>query len=137
MNETSAHSRVAREPGTSRGAVWFGAAGGGVAWTSHLMLAYLVSEFGCVAGLGELTFLNVTAVAWSILAVSAAALACAIAAAVVAGRVKSRLGARIDQDPGSAGAIGDLTGTASVLNVLFTLIIAGQTLPILFYLGHC
>lgn len=44
--------------------LWFGVMGGAVAWFLHFVLAYLIAEFGCVNGWGEVHWLGLSAVAW-------------------------------------------------------------------------
>ncbi|MFO7655061.1 MAG: hypothetical protein R6X25_14780 [Candidatus Krumholzibacteriia bacterium] len=69
---------------------WFAFLAGGVAWTFHLLSIYAIGEFGCVSGLGRVTYGGVSAVAWLILGASALALAVAAAAAWVGYRDKRR-----------------------------------------------
>lgn len=128
------HAQAARDRTPSRLALWFGLLGGAIAWVLHLLLAYLIAEFGCVGGLGEVRFLGITAVAWLILAVSLLTLAGAVAATVVARR-SERPPAHDDDDVGSSEAMFARAGL--IISAWFVLIILVETVPILYYLGSC
>jgi hypothetical protein len=121
----------------SNGAVWFALLGGGVAWTLHLMLAYVIAEFGCLSGLGAIRAGGISIVAWMLLGLSAGALALAILATVFAARIRRRPGgdAGEEADGTEARAFGGRLGY--VTNLVFTLVIAVQSVPILYYLGEC
>jgi hypothetical protein len=84
-------STVDREVKVSRGALWFGLFGGALAWTVHLMLAYVAAEFGCVGRLGERGYLGISMVAWLELALTVATTLASGAATVVAYRSHRRL----------------------------------------------
>jgi heme/copper-type cytochrome/quinol oxidase subunit 2 len=128
------HSRT-----TSRLELWFGLLGGGVAWSWHLLSAYLIAEFGCVSGLGERHVAGVSVVAWLILAASAIALLVVGAALWVAYRSRERLAREADpanDDDDTAPEL-SLARTGFITSVIFLMIIAVQTIPIFFYLRNC
>jgi hypothetical protein len=126
-------STVAREVEVSRGALWFGLFGGALAWTAHLMFAYAAAEFGCVGRLGERGYLGVSAVAWLVLALTAAATLASAAATAVAYRSPRRL------QSGQAGQDAErYTAWAGLLTSgLFTFIILFESIPIFYYLHAC
>ena len=65
----------------------FALLGGSLAWAGHLLGAYAIAEFGCVAGLGQRYALGVTIVSWMLLIVSAIFTAMAAAALVISYRI--------------------------------------------------
>jgi hypothetical protein len=123
----------------NRAALWFGLLGGGVAWTGHLLSAYLIGEFGCVSGLGERHIQGVTVVAWLVLAASLAALLLAGAATLIAYRTRERLAGEPQPDcAGDESNPGlEMAHTGLVASTWFVLIIAVETIPIFYYLRHC
>ena len=136
--------------GTSRGRVWLGVGGGGLAWAAHLAALYVLAEFGCTGGLGERVVGGVSLVAWLVLAATVAGLV-AVGAAVrvswsTAVAARERL-AREAAPEGEAGLEGDASpGAANELfagrvgvigGALFALSIAFQALPVLFHLRAC
>lgn len=127
---------VARETRVSRAALWFGLFGGAVAWTAHLLSAYVAAEFGCTGGLGEYTWLGVTLVAWLEAALTLATATAAGAATVVAYRAHRRLSGA---GPSDASIDAErYTAWAGVLTSgLFTFIVLFESIPILFYLHSC
>ncbi|MEX2672945.1 MAG: hypothetical protein WD294_12645 [Phycisphaeraceae bacterium] len=122
--------------------IWFALLGGGVAWALHFLLAYGISEFGCEAGADAWVWLNVSAVAWMILALTVLMLTLAVAATFVAWRLAHPGEAERGPDASPAEAHHRMTrrfagGLAIWLNGLFTFVIAFQTIPLFFYLGRC
>jgi hypothetical protein len=125
----------ARAAIAKRGALWFGLLGGGLAWLAHLLLAYFIAEFGCLAGWGEIFMFDVTAVAWAVIASSALTLVVAIAASLVAFRARKRLaGEQCDAEPGTEL---ELARAGFITSSLFTFVILVQSVPVFFYLRHC
>lgn len=139
MNVNPSESRPLRpgNRGANRGAVWFALLGGGVAWTLHLLLAYAVAEFGCLSGLGEKQLGGLTLVAWLLLGVTAGALALAAAATLVAAgiRRRSREPSEVQTEPACTLAFSGRLALAT--NVVFTLVIAVQSVPIFYFLRSC
>lgn len=135
--------RIQEEPlhrrGSNRAALWFGLLGGGVAWTGHLLSAYLIGEFGCVSGLGERHVGGVTVVAWLIIAASLAALVLAGLATFIAFRNRERLACEPQPDQVEEGSNPELemARTGLIASAWFVVIIAVETIPIFYYLRHC
>ncbi len=124
---------ASEEPVGRRGQLWFGLLGGAVAWTAHLMLAYLIAEFGCLTAAGHRAYLGLTAVTWAVLGVSAATLLVALAATLVAERNRRRLPPyEGDARPGAYVAYAGV-----ILSGMFSFVILVESLPILFYLRDC
>ena len=124
-------------PSVGRVAVWFGALGGAIAWLAHLLLAYFISEFGCFSGLHGRTLGGLTAVAWAVLAVSAAMLLIAVAAAWVAYRSDRKIRGHGFRTNTPEGAAGFLARSGAATSGLFALIIIAQSIPIFFFLKDC
>jgi hypothetical protein len=133
----TAHAKL--EPPVGRGTLMFGALGGAVAWLLHLLAAYLIAEFGCIANLGEVYFLGLTGVAWLILLASFLTLGLALASTAVALVTHRRMGLHEHQDTG-ADTLGNaryLARAGWITSLLFVLIILAQTIPIFYYLRSC
>jgi hypothetical protein len=115
---------------------WFVFLGGGIAWTIHLLSIYVIGEFGCVSGLGQLSFANISYVAWMILGISLLLLATTLIAAVVGyidtKRDVNRENSQIEDEGGVY-----LSKFGFILNVLFIIIIIFETLPVFAYLDGC
>jgi hypothetical protein len=115
---------------------WFAFLGGGFAWTFHLLSIYAVGEFGCVSGMGNMTYAGISKVAWMILTLSVLALAVAVAAAFVGYRDKhwdrSQKVISAEDDGGRF-----LSSFGFLLSSLFVFIIFVETLPVFFYLDGC
>lgn len=125
-------SRDLRPPAHGKALLWFGWWGGAVAWTLHLLTAYAIAEFACVAGAGTRSVLGMSLVAWSLLIASGTS--CLLASlAVLAAR---RAQAFCRQRDGSATRC-YLANTGLMLSVLFLAIIVVQTVPIFFFLQRC
>lgn len=120
-----------------RPGLWYGLLGGGLAWLAHLVLAYLIAEFGCVAGWGARTRLGLTPVAWLIIAASVATLSAALFAVWVSVRNERRYRAGGFQDTGEDHPYYYLARTGRIANILFAFIIVVESIPVFFYLRHC
>ena len=119
-----------------RASLWFGLFGGAIAWTVHFLSAYVVAEFGCVAGLNERSHWNISLVAWLELALTAVAVLVAAAATAVAYRSQRRLFASALL--GSTREAERYTARAGLLTSgIFTFIILFESIPIFFYLRSC
>jgi hypothetical protein len=125
------------EVSRGRGALWFGLLGGAIAWTAHLLLAYVAAEFGCVGRLGERGYLGITPVAWLEAGLTLATALVSGAATVVAYRSHRRL--RCDAEQADPTVVAEqYTARAGVLTSgLFTFIILFESIPILYYLHDC
>ena len=120
--------------------VWLllGVFGGAIAWLLHLVLAYLVAEFGCVSSFRDVRWLGFSGVTWLEVAVSLFALALAIGSNRIANRIGGQFqGAVNDQqlEPHDPRVFLSRSGVLS--SRLFILIIAVESLPILYYLREC
>jgi hypothetical protein len=114
---------TASTPAPLRRRRWFALLGGAIAWFVHLIAIFLISEFGCVAGLDERLWANISVVAALLLGASVIPLVVAIAAAIVGYR-----------DRQSADW---LAQAGALMSGLFALIIAVQSIPALFYVRGC
>ena len=128
---------------TSRLTLSFVLLGGAVAWTAHLLLAYAIAEFGCVAGLGKPPGpMGITIVSWMLLAMSAVMVALAAWALAISYRIRREAAPAAPAAPEAPDA--DERATAVyvgrfglITNGLFLFIILIQSVPIFFYLGAC
>ncbi|MEM5788080.1 MAG: hypothetical protein AAGU11_12240 [Syntrophobacteraceae bacterium] len=115
---------------------WFAFLGGGIAWTMHLLSIYVAGEFGCVSGWGRISYLGISAVAWTII-IASIFLLIVSAAATVTGYLDARADAkRSSPSPEDEG--GEyLSRLGWLFSTLFTLIIFVETLPVFAYLHGC
>ncbi|MFO7562092.1 MAG: hypothetical protein R6X02_05585 [Enhygromyxa sp.] len=88
---------------------------------------FLISEFGCVAGLGERHWASVSLVALLLLGASVIPLVVAITAALVGFRHRRGADPQVDW----------LARAGWLFSALFAVIIAVQSIPALFYLHGC
>lgn len=122
---------------TSPAALWFGLLGGAIAWTGHLLLAYLIAEFGCETGMDRRAWAGVMLPAWMLLGQSAAMLAAAAAATLAALACRRRLtAAGPPPDPRHATEL-LMANIGAIAGGVFTFIIIVQSVPIFFYLQSC
>lgn len=119
----------------SRSALWFGLLGGGLAWTLHLLAAYVIAEFGGVSGWGKTQFLGISGRAWLLLTVSLVALLGAVGAALVARRNGARLDLEAQAGAPVRGAERYMARAGVLAGALFILVILVESLPIFFYLN--
>jgi hypothetical protein len=129
-------SGIARHPPVNRAALWFGLLGGAIAWTLHLVFAYVIAEFGCVGRTTRQEYLGITQVAWLELALTAGTTLAAVAATAVAFRHNRRLRSREANDANVA-AERDTAWTGVLTSGTFTFIIVFESIPILYYLHGC
>lgn len=123
-------------PIRERLALAFGLLGGAGAWTLHLLLAYVIAEFGCLSAWAHLKIAGATAIAWLIAIVSLMAIALSAAAAFVAlGQWRRHRSA----ENGAAGpaSAAYLAQAGFYAGAIFAIAILVQSLPILFYWGSC
>lgn len=123
-------------PRVSRGTLWFGTLGGGFAWVVHLMGSYVISEFGCRSGLNRVSWLGMTAVAWLLVALSAATLLTAMVSTWVARTCERQLETARD-DWETIRSEADIARAGWMASGLFSLVILVQSIPIIYYLKHC
>lgn len=121
----------------SRASLWFGLLGGAIAWTIHFMLAYTIAEFGCVSGLGQRSYWNISLVAWLELAVTAVASSVAAAATAVAYRNQVCL-LSISPTTTNSVDVEQYTARAGLFTSgIFSFVILFESIPIFFYLRNC
>ncbi len=128
-------TEIARN-GVGQNRLWFGLLGGPLAWTAHLMFAYVISEFGCLTAGGKATFAGLTVVTWLVLALTALTLALAAGAARVAYRSGQALpGTEADTDAQPPKR--SLADAGLYLSGTSAFVILVESLPILYYLRDC
>lgn len=116
--------------------MWYALLGGAVAWTGHLMLAYAISEFGCVAGWGHKIYLAVSVVSWMLIAMSGLMIALAAGALLVSHAIGRRSTA-VWRGPDDRATAEFVARFGLIANGLFLFIIVVESVPIVFYLGAC
>ncbi len=116
-------------PGVSRWTLRFVLLGGGVAWTLHLLLAYVIAEFGIVSGFVDTRWAELDAVSWLLIALSAAMLALAAVATWVSWRMQYS-----DAEDEQARTVRFCVRFGRAANLSFLVIIAVQSIPIFFFL---
>lgn len=123
----------------SNGRAAFHLAGGGAAWMIHLLLVYLIAEFGCLAGFDRFLFLNLTAVVWLLITASIIALALGIWATVSAWKTWKQTAHRAESKPETENGDGECFAarTGFWLNGFFSFVILVESLPILYFLQAC
>lgn len=123
-----------------RAALWFALLGGAVAWLGHFLLAYAISEFGCVAGWGDVRWAGLSGVTWALIAVTVLAVAVAVLSILVAHLARRKLQDQPLDAPGEPGvaAAGRWMARAGfIAGVVSLVIILVQSIPILYWLGGC
>ena len=153
--EDDAQRPTLAPPGPSAGggfARWFAFLGGALAWTADIMLSWVIAEFGCVRGLHHIQWLGVSLTAWLAIGLTVVTLAVALAAAWVGlpsrkhrdhgaldvgGYAENADGLDHDDEDPHAAAGAYLLWAGFLLNLLFVLVIIGQSIPIAFYLQRC
>lgn len=118
-----------------RGRVWVGLWGGGVAWLLHFLSSWALAEFGCMGPLARSGALGVSWVAWTVLGVTALALALAAAATWIGWQTERRARARPASSADEAAAFAARVGW--IAGALFTLVVVVEAVPVLFYLRDC
>ncbi len=129
----------AEEHGTmSRIAAVLSLIGGGIGWGLHLLLAWVISEFGCIAGWGDRSVGPITMVSLSILI--ATVISAGIAAAAVMVAMKASRGSGVtsgDHAVVAAENKGFISRFSFIMNMIFLFIILVQSIPVFFYLKEC
>lgn len=139
-SETQPNPEASREP--AGGLVSLFLFGGAICWTIQLLFAVFISEWGCISGMGDFRLFGVTAIAWSVIAVSLLTMALtgwAMRLSLGSCRRQSRSAAESDSEDFAAEreSARYLAQVAVWSNGLFLFIIVAQTIPILFYLTEC
>ncbi|MEX1049246.1 MAG: hypothetical protein WED15_06940 [Akkermansiaceae bacterium] len=127
MNTTS----LSHDP-RDRLLLWSCLWGGGVIWMLHLLAVWTIAEFGCLTALARPGPLEISWVAWLILAVSVVLLSLTGLITWISWRRAGGGGGSDGERPGRFAARVGL-----VVNPLFGLIIIAETLPVFFYLRDC
>jgi hypothetical protein len=130
-------SGIARRSPVKRAALWFGLLGGAVAWTLHLVFAYVIAEFGCVGRTTHQEYLGVTQVAWLELALTAGTTLAAAAATAVAFHHNRLLRSRERTEDTNVAAERNTAWVGVLTSGTFTFIIVFESIPILFFLHGC
>jgi hypothetical protein len=116
--------------------LWFGLLGGPLAWLAHLLLVYVIGEFGCLSPLANRIWLGLTPVAWMVIGATAITLVPAALATLVAYRGMNRLGVARDNGDTEQGrpllAYGGVPASG-----IAALTILVESLPVLYYLRDC
>lgn len=120
----------------SRPRLWFGMFGGILAWTAHLMGAYLIGEFGCVGDKPHAMFAGLPVVTWLALGLTVLTFGAACAATWVA----YRSGQKLDTDPANPDPElpkPSLANAGLYLSGVSAFIILIESIPILYYFRDC
>jgi hypothetical protein len=116
-----------------RWALWYGYMGSSIAWLLHLIGAYAIAEFGCVAHRESPRYLGVALVSWMLLGLTAVLMTVASGSLFIAAWNRRRLGEAI----GIAETESFLMRSGTYLGIVFLLIILVQAIPIVYYLEGC
>jgi len=130
------HRFAANKNPVGRWELRFAILGGGIAWTLHLLLAYVVAEFGCIAGLGQVSFLGLNVVSWLLFLVTIPTLGMGLAATYVSWRCHSKAEKALAAQADLAGE-NFVAYTGLISNLIFVFIIVVQTIPIFYFLREC
>jgi hypothetical protein len=130
--------KVLREaPDTvTRQMLWFGLWGGGAAWLGHLLLCWVIGEFGCVSSFREVYFAGFTGIAWLIFLVTVVAAAGALYATLLSWQVEKKLRSS-GKEEGEDHCDLFLGRAGWITSGLFFIFIVVQCIPIFFYLRNC
>lgn len=109
--------------------------GGALAWLFHLLATYSIGESVCILEGTLFSFLGINASGWFLGGVSVVALAVSISATTVSWRQFWRLRHAENQGPLRGSRFMALSSL--IANLIFTLVILAQVLPIFFLLGDC
>lgn len=126
--------------GESEPVQWFALMGGAAAWSLHLMLIYLISEWGCVQWPPTFQWLGITVTSWLLLAASVIAFALAAASTWV-GCWRER---ELQKEEKEEDAPGEEDHAARfnhrlgyLMSGLFAFVIAFETIPTFYFLQGC
>jgi len=108
--------------------IWSSLWGGGIAWALHLLVVWVIAEFGCIGGLANPGPFEVSGVVWAVIAASLVFIGLAGFAIVTSVLCRRRLSG---ENPRFVARYG------LAANPLFLLIIIAQSLPVFFYLQDC
>jgi hypothetical protein len=120
----------------TRRMLWLGLWGGGVAWLAHLLLCWVIAEFGCISLFRQYYLLGLTGISWLIFLVSGLAVLGAAYPTVLAWRVETRLRQSGKVEGEDANDL-FVARAGWITSGLFLLVIVVQIIPIFFYLKEC
>lgn len=115
---------------------WLALFGGALAWLAHLLASYALAEFGCESMLVTYSYLEISAVAWGLLALTVVTATVAGGSALLAFQIQPT-------DRGDNVAATNLVArhyaarAGLIADVAFTLVILVESVPIFYYLQHC
>lgn len=130
-------ARRTRTGHPSRSRLYFSFYGGALAWTAHLLLAWLIAEFACIAQVDHVELFGITLIAWSLLLLSLLMFLLAIAAALAGWHAKHRLKSEETLDHEGQDVEIHFARSGAIMSGLFALVIIAQTVPIFYFLGSC
>lgn len=131
------HDERTDQRDVSQAALWVGVLGGALAWLVHFLLAYAISEWGCVPPVTDVRAFGMTGTALLLLAVSAVTFAAACAATAVAQRSRHRLHDHGDAPDAAPHAGPFMARLGLQLSGLFAFIILVESIPIFYFLSGC
>ena len=122
----------------SGGKLWFVLLAGSIAWTLHLLLAYVLGEFGCLSALARVSFLDINGVAWSVLGMTVPLAGVSAVATWMAWRMDRRLGGQASEDGSSTEDPRVYMARAGwITDGLFLFVILFETVPVFYFLQRC
>jgi len=101
--------------------------GGALAWLSHLMVTYFVGEASCILDGTVFSFLSITSAGWLLLVFTLICLVASLGAMLVT-RYLSNPNSSLEKFLKKFGGLA---------NLIFTIAILAQTVPIFTLLGNC
>ena len=131
MSTASSELTVKRRP------IWFGLVGGAIAWTVHLMFAYVIAEFGCASDFGHRRYLDLSLVTWLESLLSLITTAVAFAATLIAYFAYASLRTEDVAVDSEVLAARYMAWAGFLSSGLFTVVIMFESIPILYYLRSC
>jgi hypothetical protein len=122
----------------SRLAATFAFLGGGIAWFAHLLLVYLIGEFGCLLQWDRTQVMGISLVAF--LSLIATVLMLGLAGLAIL--VSIRSARELPKQDGDAVVISTentsfIARYSVIMNALFLFVILAQAIPIFYYLRTC
>lgn len=130
-------STATEELAVRRRPLWFGLIGGAIAWTLHLMFAYVIAEFGCVSEFGQRRYLDWSLVTWLELLLTVVTTVVGLAATLIAYRAYSGLRTEEPAENVTVAAAQYTAWAGFLTSGIFTLVIVFESIPILYYLRGC
>ncbi|MCO6430623.1 MAG: hypothetical protein J5J00_07155 [Deltaproteobacteria bacterium] len=113
----------------------FATLGGAACWLAHLLLSYGIAEMLCVAEILREPVLGLSGIGWMLVMISAALIFTALAALAVSLRLCSAASYAKGTEQGSAILFTARFGALS--NLIFVVVIAVESIPIIYWLKEC